>query len=234
MPTLRRLVRWVRRLRQRSPLSSQADNRVHGALDKPPGNAIGADAQETSWVVRDVTELLVELGLTRAATVARVLEPEELDKPLSYYGKPDGVAVVKLLVELGAGVEVHIDDVDDVTEEYPAVLQEIAACTDGLFTITDVTVSPVEGISGRTVRFRSNGIPVEWGVSDFGLEYLDTLAFAEHIDDFTDETDARRWAHIDADGALLPDRYLFGHPQALRQLAGTFGFTFDMYESPAE
>jgi hypothetical protein len=104
----------------------------------------------------------------------------------------------------------------------------------GLFAITDVTVSPLEGISGLTVRFRSNGTPVEWGVTDHGPDYIDALAFFEHIGDFTDSADARRWAYVKTDGVCLPDRYLFRHPQALRRLAETFGFTRGIYESPAD
>jgi len=199
-----------------------------------PDTAIGGDAVEAEWVIRDVADLLIGLGLTSAATVTRVVAPEELVESLGYYGEPDGVAVVSLLVELGAGVAVHTDDVDDVTEAYRAVLQDIAACTDGLFTITDVTVSPLVGISGRTVRFRSNGTPVEWEVTDYGSEYLDALAFVEHIDDFTDNTDARRWADIEVNGEPLPDRYLFGHPQALRGLAETFDFTVAIRGVPAD
>lgn len=189
---------------------------------------------EPGRVIRDVTDLLVELGLTSTATVARVVPPEALDKPLGSYGKPDGVAVVELLVELGAGVAVHTDDVDDVTEAYPAVLQEIAACTGGLFAITDVTVTPPYAVSARTVRFCRNGTPVEWVVDDHGSDYLDAMVFFERIDDFTDSADARRWADVAIDGEPLPDRYLFGHPQALRRLAEMFGFTVDIRGLPAD
>ncbi len=184
------------------------------------------------WVIRDVADLLVELGLTSAAAVTRVVPPQELDESLGYYGQPDGVAVVQLLVELGAGVAVHTDDVDDVTEAYAAVFQDIAACTDGLFTITDVTVSPLVGVSGRKVCFRSNETPVQWEVTDYGSDYLDAMAFFERIDDFTDTTDARRWADIEVNGEPLPDRYLFGHPHALSRLAETFGFTVAIRGAP--
>jgi hypothetical protein len=199
-----------------------------------PDTATGGDAVKTEWVVRDVTDLLVELGLTSTATVARVVPAEALDASLDYYGAPDGVAVVELLVELGVGVAVHTDDVDDVTEAYPTTLQEIAACTDGLFTITDVTVTEPYAISARTVRFRSNGTPVEWIVDDHGPDYLDAQTFFERIDDFTDSADARRWADIEVGGTPLPDRYLFGHPQALRRLAETFDFTVDIRGLPAD
>ncbi len=182
--------------------------------------------------VRDVTGLLVELGLVSAAAVARV-EPA-LDEPLDHFGAPAGVAVAELMVELGAGVAVHTDDVDDVTEAYPSTLQDIAACTGGLFTVTDVTVTPPFELSARAVRFRSNGTPVEWIVDDHGPDYLDTLVFFERIDDFTDSTDPRRWADVEVDGEPLPDRYLFGNPRALRLLAERFGFTVDIRGLPAD
>jgi hypothetical protein len=45
-------------------------------------------------------------------------------------------------------------------------------------------------------------------VTDHGPGYLDAMVFFERIDDFTDSTDARRWADIEVDGEPLPDRYL--------------------------
>jgi hypothetical protein len=71
---------------------------------------------------------------------------------------------------------------------------------------------------------------VAWAVDHVDDEYLDTMVFAEHIDEFTDpHRSPRRWAVPTVGGDRIHYRYVFGDPLALRELGREFGVDFDVY-----
>jgi hypothetical protein len=181
------------------------------------------------WTVRQVVDRIVALGLAERTKVDKALQPQWLDQPLSGYGgaASDGEIVTGLLVDIEAGFEVHTDDVDHL-DGYTSALTEAAACTGGLFTVTDIELTDDD--EQELLRFRRNGEPVAWPVDHVDDEYLDTMVFAERIDEFTDpQRSPKRWAVPIVDGQRVYYRYIFGDPVALRELGREFGVEFDVY-----
>jgi hypothetical protein len=174
--------------------------------------------------VGQVVDRVVDLGMVNRATVDK-----ELELPLTEYGGGDSEAeiVTALLVELGIGFDVHTDDVEHLTG-YTSALTAAAACTGGLFTVTDIELADDD--DQEVLRFRRNGDLVEWPVDHVDDEYLDTLAFFENIDGFTDAArSARRWAQPTVDGELIPARYIFADPKALEELGREFSVDFEIF-----
>ena len=178
--------------------------------------------------VRQVADRIVELGLTDRATVDKALEPRWLNLSLTEYGGGGAAEIVTaLLVDLGVGFDVHTDDVEHLTG-YTSALTAAAACTGGLFTVTDIALADDDG--QEVLRFRRNGEPVEWPLDHVDDEYLDGMAFAENIDEFTDpDRSPRRWAQPTVDGELIHYRYIFADPVPLRELGREFDVEFDVY-----
>src|SRR5437763_3091154 len=180
------------------------------------------------WTVRQVVDRIVALGLADRAAVDKALQPQWLDQPLSGYGGAnEAETVTGLLVDLGVGFDVHTDDVDHL-DGYTSALTEAAACTGGLFTVTDIELT--DDGEQELLHFTRNGEPVAWPVDHVDDEYLDTMVFAERIDEFTDpDRSPRRWAAPTVDGELLHCRYVFAEPVALRELGAEFDVEFDVY-----
>jgi hypothetical protein len=179
--------------------------------------------------VRQAVDRIVELGLASPDMVAKHLA-DYLDLTMADFGggATEAKTVTELLVDLGVGFDVHTDDVDHL-DGYTSALEELAACTGGLFTVTDIELA--EDDDGQEVlRFRCNGELVQWPVDHVDDEYLDTLAFAEHVDEFTDPAASpRRWAVPNVDGERIYYRYVFAEPVALRRLGEEYGIEFDVY-----
>jgi hypothetical protein len=182
------------------------------------------------WTVGQVVDRVVALGLADRATVDKVLEPEWHDRSLSEYGGGDSgpKIVTALLVDLGIAFDVYPDDTEHLSG-YTAALTDAAACTGGLFTVGDIELA--DDADGQEVlRFRRNGEPVEWRVDHVDDEYLDGMAFAENIDEFTDpDRSPRRWAQPAVDGELIHYRYVFADPAPLEKLGREFDVEFDFY-----
>lgn len=182
------------------------------------------------WTVGQVVDRVVALGLTDRATADKVLAPEWRDWALSEYGGGDSdpEIVTALLVDLGVGFDVDPDDTARLAG-YTAALTAAAACTGGLFTVADIELAGVAG-GPEVLRFRRNGEPVEWRVDRVDDGYLDGMAFAENIDEFTDPgRSPRRWAQPVVDGELIHYRYVFADPATLEQLGREFDVEFDRY-----
>lgn len=183
----------------------------------------------TQRTVRQAVDRIVELGLAGPDATARNDLENYLDMPLVEYGGGDTEAEIltALLVDLQVGFDVHTDDVEHLSG-YTSVLEELAACTGGLFTVTDIELAEDED-GQETLRFRRNGEPVQWYVDHVDDEYLDVMVFAENVDDFTSEASPKRWAMPVVDGDLIPARFIFGEPVALRSLGAEYGVGFDFY-----
>jgi hypothetical protein len=183
----------------------------------------------TQRTVRQAVDRIVELGLAAPDAAAPHDLENYLDMPLVEYGGGDGEAAILtgLLVDLSVGFDVHTDDVEHL-DGYTSALEELAACTGGLFTVTDIELDE-DGDGQELLRFRRNGEPVQWYVDHVDDEYLDVMAFAENVDEFTSPASPKRWAMPIVDGDLIPARFIFGEPAALRSLGAEYGVDFDFY-----
>lgn len=162
--------------------------------------------------VRDLFDRAVALELVTPERAAATPTYGGLDRPL----EEPGDEVADWLVALGVGFTVHSGDLDDVAEAYADTLQALAACTRGLFTITDVRLDDGE------LTFRRNGQPVTWHVDDFG-DYLDHMPFFEDLDAFEVATSPLRWHELPDREVGDDDYWFFAEPTALAALAAEFG-----------
>ncbi len=130
----------------------------------------GGDSLNSETTAREVVNLIVELGLVDQSTPRRTLAPDQLDKPLSYYGQPTQHAVCTLLSYLEIRYTVNhktfrdIGDRDDAErlECYRSELETIASHTRGLVTVSNVRL--VEADTEWELRFDWNDETMSWPV----------------------------------------------------------------------
>lgn len=183
--------------------------------------------------VREVVDLIVELGIVDQTTVGETLEQDELDKPLSYYGHTPQQAVLSLLDNLGIrfafdyktfrGIEEAEDD--ERLEWYEDVLQTIASCTKGLVTITNVRL--VEDDGDWELRFDCNGETEEWPVSPGDEEEdLDAaITFDSYLPGLPRDS-LEYFCSVEPRDEDSSGQAVFGDPEALNRLGAHFGLTF--------
>ncbi|WP_327116978.1 hypothetical protein OHB12_06230 [Nocardia sp. NBC_01730] len=183
--------------------------------------------------VREVVDMIVELGLVDRSTPGETFEPDVLDEPLSYYGHTAQEAVLSLLSELEIRYSFDyktfrgIDEADDDErlERYQAELQSIASCTRGTVTITNVRL--VENDAEWELRFDCNGETESWpaypGDEDEAFEA--GLVFATHLAGIP-ENSTQRFCDVDPGDEDVNGEAVFGDPEALNRLGAHFGLTF--------
>lgn len=188
--------------------------------------------------VREVVELIVELGLVAPETPAqrtflgRQLLVESFDEPLSYYGHTEQSAVLALLEELGIRYTFdyktfrHIGESshDEWREWYESELQSIAECSRGMVTITDVRL--VENDEQWELLFDSNGVTESWPVYPGDDEDLEaSLVFATYVTGIHTGVVEQFWSVDPLDGDISGEA-VFGDLAALGKLGARFGLTF--------
>ncbi|MBF6297197.1 hypothetical protein IU459_06520 [Nocardia amamiensis] len=183
--------------------------------------------------VREVVDLIVELGIVDQSTVGQTLQQDELDKPLSYYGHIPQRAVLSLLDDLGIrfafdyktfrGIE-ETDD-DERLEWYEEVLQTIASCTKGLVTITNVRL--VEDDEDWELQFDCNGETEAWPVypGDEEEDLEAALTFATYLSGIPADS-LERFCSVDPPDEDYSGEAVFGDPEALNRLGAHFGLSF--------
>lgn len=188
----------------------------------------------SSWTVRQAAERTVGLGLVDAATAARRLDRDELDRTLDYFGAPDGHAVLRLLAELGIVYVVDWEQFRGVCESgletYESELARIAAASSGLLAITDVELVDGED-GGHVLRFRCNDAQEEWRIphsDDEDTEDFEAqLTFGTYTDGLTHDGSPHRWCSVTSEADGEPLHLVFADPSALHELASEHGLTFD-------
>lgn len=188
--------------------------------------------------VREVVELIVELGLVAPETPAqrtflgRQLLVESFDEPLSYYGHTEQSAVLALLEELGIRYTFdyktfrHIGESshDERREWYESELQSIAECSRGMVTITDVRL--VENDEQWELLFDSNGVTESWPVYPGDDEDLEaSLVFATYVTGIHTGVVEQFWS-VDPLDEDISGEAVFGDLAALGKLGARFGLTF--------
>ncbi len=140
---------------------------------------------DSEHTVGEVVDLIVELGLVDRSTAGQTVQPDDRDKPLSYYRNTPYQAVLSLLDDLGIRYAFDYKtfrgigeaDDDERLEWYQDVLQTIASCTRGLVTITNVRL--VENDADWELQFDCNGETESWpvypGDEDEDIEARDHL-----------------------------------------------------------
>jgi hypothetical protein len=183
--------------------------------------------------VREVTALVVELGLVDPSAPEHHLEQEVLDQTLDYFGDSDRDALLGLLDHLGIRYAFDyktfrgIDEADDAEREdwYREELQHIASCTRGLITIANVVLHPEGG--PHALEFDCNGRRQSWPAYPGEDEDLEAaLAFATHTSDLIPDGAPARWCGIEPIDPDCSAELVFGDPAALRRLGERFGVTF--------
>lgn len=159
---------------------------------------------------------LLTPGAARAAC-ERLAGEGLLDTDLAPHHIPSG------MTDLGAAVEVHTDDVDDLAGAYRAILADAAALSGGDVTVAEVRLLHEPG--GEELRLTINGHPVAWRVEHMGPEHLDTLAIAENINELAPSDDDRRFYQWDGDdhGALY---FVLARPDQIAALHDSLGLAF--------
>ncbi len=184
--------------------------------------------------VGEVVDLIVELGLIDASTPGRALEPDELDKPLSYYGHGVQAAVLHLLGTLGIRYTFDYKtfrgigeaDDDERLQWYEAELQSIASCSRGLVSITNVRL--VENDTESELQFDCNGETESWSVgqpNDEDEEIEAAIAFATCLSGIPWDS-LQCFCAVDPLDENLSGQAVFGDPEALNRLGAHFGLTF--------
>ncbi|MFI9412361.1 hypothetical protein [Nocardia gamkensis] len=187
----------------------------------------------TQRTVREVVDLIVELGLVDPDILARLpFVAESVEEPLTYYGHTEQSAVLNLLSELGIRYSFSykafrgIDDCthDERREWYESALQSIAACSRGVVTITDVRL--VERESNWELLFDSNGVTESWPVYPGDDEDVEaSLVFATYLTGIHTGV-AERFCSVDPPDEDVSGEAVFGDPKALARLGAHFGLTF--------
>ncbi|WP_063057680.1 hypothetical protein [Nocardia sienata] len=188
--------------------------------------------------VREVVELIIELGLVDPDTPAqrtflgRQLLVESFDEPLSYYGHTEQSAVLALLSELGIRYTFyyktfrHIGESshDERREWYESELQSIAECSRGMVTITDVRL--VENDEKWELLFDSNGVTESWPVYPGDDEEFEAaLVFATYVTGIHTGL-VERFRSVEPFDEDLSGEAVFGDPEALDKLGAHFGLAF--------
>ncbi|MGO4617119.1 hypothetical protein AB4305_22000 [Nocardia sp. 2YAB30] len=182
--------------------------------------------------VREVVDMIVELGLVDRSTPRETFEPDVLDEPLSYYGHTAQDAVLSLLSELEIRYSFDyktfrgIDEADDERLEwYQAELQSIASCSRGLVTITNVRL--VENDADRQLQFDCNGETESWPVypGDEDEAFEAGLVFATYLAGIPANS-SERFCAVDPGDEDVNGEAVFGDPGLLNQLGAHFGLTF--------
>ncbi|RJO78427.1 hypothetical protein D5S18_05945 [Nocardia panacis] len=184
--------------------------------------------------VGEVVDLIVELGLIDASTPERTLEPDKRDKPLSYNGHSVQAAVLNLLSTLGIRYTFDyktfrgIDEADDDERlrRYEAELQEIASCSRGLVSITNVRL--VENDTRWELQFDCNDETESWSVGkpyDEDEDIEAGIAFATCITGIPWDS-VECFCAVDHHDENLSGQAVFGDPEALNRLGAHFGLTF--------
>lgn len=182
----------------------------------------------SSLVVRDVTQLIVELGILDADAVERKLGAEELAEPLY---QPRWMGLLALLDRLGIAYTVSDETFyAPRTEIFAEQLEKVAAGTRGLLTCTDVEL--VRAPDADLLRFRCNGSPREWNVG-YGSrrdddEYWLTghLRFTWMLATLLPEYSRARWCSVHQPEPEYGGYFVLADPEPLQRLGDRFGLTF--------
>ncbi|MBF6227905.1 hypothetical protein [Nocardia abscessus] len=183
--------------------------------------------------VREVVDLIVELGLIDPDTLTRLtFVARSLDEPLTYYGHTEQSAVRNLLGELNIRYTFDyktfrglVDCTDEERLEwYESELESIAACSRGWVVITNVRL--IENGTDWEVRFDCNGTTESWPVHPGDDEDVETaLVFATYITELHTGV-VERFCHVDPPDKDLSGEAFFGDPVALNRLGAHFGLAF--------
>lgn len=152
----------------------------------------------TPLTYRRVGALLHEAGMVSAEKMHCVLE--ELAACADDEMAPHEAAMA--LVEFGAAVSVHVDDIDSIDEGYAPLLARAAEVAGGRVTITDVRIVKGEGgfEGGRRcdlLEFERNGTLVSLVAEHFSEDYYDQEAAYLAIRGTAHDDDPRSWRNVD-------------------------------------
>ncbi|WP_280294976.1 hypothetical protein [Nocardia abscessus] len=187
----------------------------------------------TERTVREVVDLIVELGLIDPDTPTRLtLVAESLDEPLTYYGHTERSAVLTLLSEVGIrytldyktfrGIDECTDD--ERREWYETELESIAACSRGRVAVTNVRL--VENDTKSELLFDCNGVTESWPVYPGDDEDVEaSLVFATSLTGIHTGV-VERFCSVDPPDEDVSGEAVFGDPEALNRLGAHFGLTF--------
>ncbi|WP_406277129.1 hypothetical protein OH799_07635 [Nocardia sp. NBC_00881] len=183
--------------------------------------------------VREVVDMIIELGLVDRSIPAESFEPDVLDEPLSYFGHTAQEAVLSLLSELEIRYwfdyktfrGIHEADDDERLEWYREELQSIASCSRGVANITNVRL--VENDADWRLQFDCNGETESWPVypGDEDEAFEAGLVFATHLTGIPANS-PERFCAVDPGDEDVNGEAVFGDPEALNRLGAHFGLTF--------
>ncbi|MFD0202932.1 MULTISPECIES: hypothetical protein [Saccharothrix] len=135
------------------------------------------------------------------------------------------------LVELGAAVGVHTEDVGldgpDLVDAYADILTAAAACSGGTVVVEDIafTEQEDEDASGDwLLTFTRNGQPMSWTIDDHD-EYLDTLSIFESINDLRPPGDVQRRFHRLSTSPGADQVYVLASDAQLAVITGELGLS---------
>lgn len=166
---------------------------------------------------------LVALGMVTEPKAAEFLaDTQDPDEELPAGERP------RALVDLGAAVAVHTDDVGldglDLVDAYEEILVAAAACSGGSVVVENVEMAEQEDEEeggDYLLTFTKNGEPLSWHLDDFG-DYLDTLAVFEMLNALCP---APRDFHCVTTGS--DQIYVPASETQLAVLTGELGLSFD-------
>lgn len=155
-------------------------------------------AKDSFMTYRSVGALLHETGMVSAEKTHSVLEglAAHADKKLAPH------EAAGALVEFGAAVSVHVDDIDSIYEDYAPLLAAAAEIAGGRVTVTDVRIVKGEGgfeDGGRCdlLEFERNGTLVSLVAEHFSEEYYDHETAYLAIRETAHDDDPRSWHNVD-------------------------------------
>ncbi|MFD9538888.1 hypothetical protein [Streptomyces sp. NPDC060022] len=151
----------------------------------------------TPLTYRRIGALLHETGLVSAEKTHSVLG----DAVTYADDELDHAGAAGALVEFGAAVAVHGDDIDSIHEDYAGLLAEAAEIAGGQVTITDVRIDEGEGgyEGGRNdnLEFKRNGVLVSLMATHFAEDYYDHETACRGIAATAHDDDPRSWRNVE-------------------------------------
>ncbi|MFC9894715.1 hypothetical protein ACFVMC_13585 [Nocardia sp. NPDC127579] len=180
--------------------------------------------------VREITDLIVELGLTDTATVHSALTPDELDSPLDDFGDTAQQSVLLVLdyltIRYSTERKTFRHACTDNAWVYRAELERIAACGQGLLPLAEIEVTDTPA-GHHLIRFQCNGRSHEWPIAHGPDEEFDAQQiFCWSVGELVPPAAPARWCTVDPGDPDVTAEAFFGDPAALNALGHKFGLTF--------